>query len=92
MKLGTPKTKKWVDLVSKYGTIGLEMGICVFLGVVFGAYLDKIFHTQPWLTLIFTLFGIVAGFKSLYKLAHDLMKREAEEAKRDKREGEKRDS
>lgn len=82
MKLGTPKTRKWVNLVSKYGTIGLEMGICVFLGVVFGAYLDKIFHTAPWLTVIFTLFGLVAGFKSLYKLAHELMQREEEEAKR----------
>ncbi len=81
MRFGSPKTKKWIDLVSKYGTIGLEMGICVFLGVVIGAYLDKFLHTEPWLTILFTLFGIIAGFKSLYKLAHDLMKREAEEAR-----------
>ncbi|RTZ93677.1 MAG: hypothetical protein DSY91_01630 [Deltaproteobacteria bacterium] len=82
MKLGTRKTKKWVNLVSKYGTIGLEMGICVFLGVIIGAYLDKFLHTSPWMTLLFTLFGLIAGFKSLYKLARELMQKEAEEAKR----------
>jgi len=91
MKFGTSKTRKWVDLVSKYGTIGLEMGICVFLRVVFGAYLDKIFHTEPWLTIIFTLFGIVAGFKSLFKLAHDLMREEAKKADEEAEREERRD-
>jgi len=76
MDLKMPKPKKWVNLVSRYGTIGLEMGICVFLGVVFGAYLDKFFHTEPWLTILCTLFGLVAGFKSLIKLARSLMKQE----------------
>lgn len=76
MNLKTPKAKKWVDLVSRYGTIGLEMGICVFLGVLSGAYLDKFFHTEPWLTILFTLFGLVAGFKSLFKLARELMQEE----------------
>jgi len=78
MKLRSPKTKKWVNLLSQYGTIGLEMGISVFIGVILGAYLDKIFHTEPWLTILFTVFGIVAGFKSLFKLAHDLMRQEEE--------------
>jgi len=71
-----PKGKKWVALVSKYGTIGLEMGLCVAIGVIMGAYLDKFLHTGPWLTLAFTLFGFVAGFKSLFKLAKDLIKEE----------------
>jgi ATP synthase protein I len=73
-----PKVKKWVDLISKYGTIGLEMGLCVAIGVIFGAYLDKFLHTSPWLTLVFTIFGFIAGFKSLFKLARDLIKDEEE--------------
>ena len=71
-----PKVKKWAELVSKYGTIGLEMGLCVAIGVIMGAYLDKFFHTGPWLTLAFTLFGFIAGFKSLFKLAKDLIREE----------------
>jgi len=71
-----PKAKKWVRLVSKYGTIGLEMGLCVAIGVIMGAYLDKFLHTGPWLTLVFTLFGFIAGFKSLYSLTRDLIKEE----------------
>jgi ATP synthase protein I len=86
VRLKVPKTKSWVDLVSKYGTIGLEMGICVFLGVVFGAYLDKYLHTEPWLTIVFTLFGIIAGFKSLFKLARNLMREESKKANEKKEE------
>ena len=54
------------------------MGLCVAIGVIMGAYLDKFLHTGPWLTLVFTLFGFVAGFKSLFKLARDLIKDEEE--------------
>ena len=82
-----PGAKKWVDLVSRYGTIGLEMGICVFLGVLFGAYLDKFFHTKPWLTILFTLFGLVAGFKSLFKLARELMQQEEKKEDDETKEG-----
>ena len=82
-----PGAKKWVDLVSRYGTIGLEMGICVFLGVLFGAYLDKFFHTEPWLTILFTLFGLVAGFKSLFKLARELMQQEEKKKDDETKEG-----
>ncbi len=89
MKFVSSKTKKWVDLVSKYGTIGLEMGICVFLGIVFGAYLDKFLDTTPWLTIVFTIFGMVAGFRSLFRLARELMDEEErnEEGRDDNRKG-----
>jgi len=37
------------------------MGISLAGGVVVGYYLDVIFKTSPWLTVIFLIAGIVAG-------------------------------
>jgi ATP synthase protein I len=31
-----------------------------------GYWLDKKFDTSPWLTLIFLILGIIAGFRNFY--------------------------
>jgi ATP synthase protein I len=51
-----------------YGTLGLEMGLSVAIGLAMGYYLDRFFNTSPILTLVFLVFGIVAGMKRLYQL------------------------
>jgi len=51
-------------------TVGINLVISTFIGFAVGYYLlDKYFDTFPWLTIIFTLLGIVAGFKYLFKVA-----------------------
>ena len=51
-------------------TVGINLVISTFIGFAIGYYLlDKYFDTFPWLTIIFTLLGIVAGFKYLFKVA-----------------------
>jgi ATP synthase protein I len=51
-------------------TVGINLVISTFIGFAIGYYLlDKIFNTFPWLTIIFTLLGIGAGFKYLFKVA-----------------------
>jgi len=51
-------------------TVGINLVISTFIGFAVGYYLlDKFFNTFPWLTVIFTLLGIVAGFKYLFKVA-----------------------
>ncbi len=50
-------------------TIGIEMGVTLAIGILIGWYLDRLFGTKPWLTIIFTLFGIAAGFRNLIRLA-----------------------
>ncbi len=64
--LGDNKGKIFRQIAS-YSTLGLEMGLSVAVGAVIGYYLDKWLHTAPWLLIIFLLFGIVAGFRSLYR-------------------------
>ena len=62
--------------VFRYSAIGLEMGLSVAIGVTLGYFLDRYLGTQPWLTLIFLMIGVVAGFRSLFRLMKDIEKRE----------------
>lgn len=66
----------------RYSSIGLEMGIAVAIGLFFGWWLDKRFDTSPWLTILFLLFGIAAGFKNILQLLREEL-HDGEPAKRD---------
>jgi len=65
-------SKDALKMLAVFGTIGLTMASCVFIGFGAGYYLDhKIFdgRTSPWFTFIFLGFGIFAGFKNLYQMS-----------------------
>ena len=64
-----PETSKREAFASflTYGSLGLEMGLCVAIGLGMGYYLDRYFKTAPILTLVFLIFGLVAGMKALYR-------------------------
>jgi ATP synthase protein I len=62
--------------IFRYSAIGLEMGLSVAIGVALGYFLDRYFGTRPWLTLIFLIIGVIAGFRSLFRLMKDIEKRE----------------
>jgi ATP synthase protein I len=40
----------------------------IAVGFFMGYLLDKVFKTSPYLLIIFTLYGIAAGFVNLYKV------------------------
>jgi ATP synthase protein I len=67
MSMGEDK-KKLYKKVARYSAIGLEMGFSVAIGVAIGYFLDRFLRTGPWLTLIFLIFGVIAGFRSLFSL------------------------
>lgn len=50
-------------------SIGWMFPIAMGLGFGAGYGLDKVFGTSPWLTGIFTVFGIVAAFINLFRMA-----------------------
>ena len=52
----------------RYSAVGLEMGFSVAIGVAIGYCVDRYFYTRPWLTLIFLILGVVAGFRGLFSL------------------------
>ena len=54
-------------------SLGLMFPLAIGLGFAWGYWMDRAFGTWPWLTAIFTGFGIIAAFLNLFRLAlrHD---------------------
>jgi ATP synthase protein I len=48
-------------------SLGLMLPSSIAVGLVIGYFLDKLFHTRPWLMIIFTLLGIASGLLSLFR-------------------------
>lgn len=63
--------KELFRLVSKFSTIGLEMGFSVVIGLLIGIHLDRYFKTEPWMTIVFLLFGVAAAFRVIIRVAKE---------------------
>ena len=48
-----------------YSSLGLSVSFAIFIGLAIGVFLDRKFDSSPWFTLIFLVFGIVAGFRNI---------------------------
>lgn len=59
------ETRGWIEASS----IGWMFPIAIGLGYGWGYLMDKWFGTYPWLTGIFTVFGITAAFINLFRMA-----------------------
>jgi ATP synthase protein I len=71
----TPKSnpgKKNLTKYLRFSTFGLEIGVAAALGILIGWYLDRLLGTHPWLLVIFTLFGLAAGFRSIFRLLREM--------------------
>jgi ATP synthase protein I len=60
-------TRKALKLVGLASTLGLTIVIATFIGLALGLWLDRVFNTSPWLTVVFLILGIVAGFRNFYR-------------------------
>jgi F0F1-type ATP synthase assembly protein I len=49
-------------------SVGLMFPASIIVGLALGYLLDKIFKTFPYLTIIFTILGIFAGFYNILKV------------------------
>ena len=49
-------------------SIGWTFPIAIGLGFLCGYGLDKLFGTWPWLTIIFSAFGVAAAFINLFRV------------------------
>src|SRR5262245_5202588 len=53
-------------------SVGLELGLSVVFGVLFGRWLDGKLGTTPWLMIAFLALGLVAGFRSVLRAVRRL--------------------
>jgi ATP synthase protein I len=52
------------------------------IGYLIGYGLDHLFHTYPWCTIVFSAFGVAAGFKEVITIALRVGREEDEAARR----------
>jgi ATP synthase protein I len=60
------KTKGFYTTLSAT-SVGLELGISVILGLLFGRWLDSEAGTEPWLMILFLCFGFAAGIRGVIR-------------------------
>jgi ATP synthase protein I len=58
------KNTRWV----MFSSMGMELGLSVVTGFLIGNFLDKWLDTEPWFLLIFGVAGIIAGYRSIFRL------------------------
>ena len=58
----------------RFSSLGIELGLCVMIGLIGGQWLDKKFGTEPWLLLAGLLIGLAAGFRSMFRALKELNK------------------
>ncbi|KAK3606945.1 hypothetical protein CHS0354_018541 [Potamilus streckersoni] len=49
------------------GSIGIQFGLCVVIGVLGGYWLDEKFATKPWLLTVGMMFGVAAAIRSMVR-------------------------
>ena len=55
-----------------FSSMGLELGLSVIVGFLVGSWLDRFWGTEPWLFLVFGISGIIAGYRSVFRLLKKL--------------------
>jgi ATP synthase protein I len=60
------ETRRYIRELAYYSSLGLQVALSIFIGVAIGVYLDRRFDYYPWLTLIFLVLGIAAGFRNIW--------------------------
>jgi len=48
-------------------SLGITFAASIAIGSAIGILLDRWLQTSPWLTILFFLFGVAAGFATLLK-------------------------
>jgi ATP synthase protein I len=64
-----PEGRKQLRQATKVGAIGLELGLAVLVGYFGGRWIDTQLGSTPWFMYIGFVCGVLAGFKSLYRIA-----------------------
>jgi len=56
-----------VQGIYEAATLGLMFPVAIGVGYLLGHWLDGVFGIKPWLTIIFSAFGVAAAFVNLFR-------------------------
>lgn len=71
--------RTWLDV----SIVGIQFPVAIAIGYFWGHWMDGALGTEPWLTIVFSLFGVVAGFVNLFRITMDATRAEEREARED---------
>jgi len=60
---------KQLKAYARVGALGIELVASTVIGLLGGRWLDGKLGTEPWLSIVGLILGVVAGFRSLYQTA-----------------------
>lgn len=75
------RTSAAIRRIADASSVGLAFPIAIVIGYFFGQWLDGMFGTAPWMTAIFSIFGIAAGFLNALRTAIRIGREEDEASK-----------
>lgn len=78
------QARTWADL----SIIGIQFPVAIAIGFFWGRWLDRNLGTWPYLTAVFSLFGIIAGFINLFRITAKAARDEEELAAQNRRDAE----
>ena len=61
--------------------VGIQFPVAMALGYFWGKWLDGLFGTHPWLTIVFYIYGLIAGFVNLFRITMSTAREEERLAK-----------
>jgi len=64
-----PERGKQLKAYARVGALGIELVASTVIGLLGGRWLDGKLGTEPWLSIVGLILGVVAGFRSLYQTA-----------------------
>jgi ATP synthase protein I len=65
------RRKKAVKYASNWlnaSIVGIQFPVAMAIGYFWGKWMDGWFGTEPWLTIVFAILGIIAGFVNLFRI------------------------
>ncbi len=62
------ETRRTFKELAYFSSLGISVSLATFIGLGIGVWLDRKFDTSPWLTLIFLVIGIIAGFRNIARV------------------------
>jgi F0F1-type ATP synthase assembly protein I len=68
------RARLWLDV----SIVGIQFPVAIAIGYFFGHWLDGLLNTDPWLTIVFALCGITAGFVNLFRITAQAERAEKE--------------
>jgi ATP synthase protein I len=74
---GFRQAGSWINL----SIVGIQFPVAIAIGYFWGRWLDGFLSTTPWLTIVFSLFGIAAGFVNLFRITARATREEEQAAR-----------